>query len=145
MNTGSNLASKAAVVFARVNNNNAFAIRSMSSTANVWVDKNTRVICQGFTGKQVRRSLSYFLFSFASNDSSFIIDDDVSNDEKKRGKRKTPRENLSLFISLFFLPRFFFFFFPLSSSRCVVLFALYDKIIDFICFFFSIFGKQNNF
>ena len=24
-----------------------------SSTANVWVDKNTRVICQGFTGKQV--------------------------------------------------------------------------------------------
>jgi succinyl-CoA synthetase alpha subunit len=27
--------------------------RSMSSTANVWVDKNTRVICQGFTGKQV--------------------------------------------------------------------------------------------
>lgn len=26
--------------------------RSMSSTANVWVDKNTRVICQGFTGKQ---------------------------------------------------------------------------------------------
>jgi len=25
----------------------------MSSTANVWVDKNTRVICQGFTGKQV--------------------------------------------------------------------------------------------
>ena len=28
------------------------AIRSMSSTANVWIDKNTRVICQGFTGKQ---------------------------------------------------------------------------------------------
>jgi len=28
------------------------AVRSMSSTANVWVDKNTRVICQGFTGKQ---------------------------------------------------------------------------------------------
>jgi succinyl-CoA synthetase alpha subunit len=26
--------------------------RSMSSTAKVWVDKNTRVICQGFTGKQ---------------------------------------------------------------------------------------------
>ena len=24
----------------------------MSSTAKVWVDKNTRVICQGFTGKQ---------------------------------------------------------------------------------------------
>lgn len=23
-----------------------------SSTANVWIDKNTRVICQGFTGKQ---------------------------------------------------------------------------------------------
>lgn len=26
--------------------------RSMSSSAKVWVDKNTRVICQGFTGKQ---------------------------------------------------------------------------------------------
>lgn len=26
--------------------------RTMSSTAKVWVDKNTRVICQGFTGKQ---------------------------------------------------------------------------------------------
>jgi len=29
-------------------------VRQMSSTAKVWVDKNTRVICQGFTGKQVR-------------------------------------------------------------------------------------------
>ena len=28
------------------------ASRSMSATANVWIDKNTRVICQGFTGKQ---------------------------------------------------------------------------------------------
>lgn len=28
------------------------ATRCMSSTANVWIDKNTRVICQGFTGKQ---------------------------------------------------------------------------------------------
>jgi len=26
--------------------------RSLSATANVWVDKNTKVICQGFTGKQ---------------------------------------------------------------------------------------------
>ncbi|KAJ1405902.1 alpha subunit of succinate--CoA ligase [Ochromonadaceae sp. CCMP2298] len=26
--------------------------RSMSATAKVWIDKNTRVICQGFTGKQ---------------------------------------------------------------------------------------------
>ena len=33
--------------------NNAGSIRSMSATAKVWVDKNTRVICQGFTGKQV--------------------------------------------------------------------------------------------
>lgn len=30
----------------------AGARRLMSSTARVWVDKNTRVICQGFTGKQ---------------------------------------------------------------------------------------------
>ena len=27
--------------------------RAMSSTAKVWVDENTKVICQGFTGKQV--------------------------------------------------------------------------------------------
>jgi len=35
----------------------ATACRSMSSTANVWVDKNTKVLCQGFTGKQVRVGL----------------------------------------------------------------------------------------
>jgi len=40
------LASKVAAVVSRP------SVRSMSSTANVWVDKNTRVICQGFTGKQ---------------------------------------------------------------------------------------------
>mmetsp|Transcript_9951 Transcript_9951/g.21698 ORF Transcript_9951/g.21698 Transcript_9951/m.21698 type:complete len:324 (+) Transcript_9951:113-1084(+) len=28
------------------------SVRQMSSTAHVWVDKNTKVICQGFTGKQ---------------------------------------------------------------------------------------------
>lgn len=33
---------------------NSNTTRLMSSTAKVWVDKNTRVICQGFTGKQVR-------------------------------------------------------------------------------------------
>ena len=26
--------------------------RNLSSTAKVWIDKNTKVICQGFTGKQ---------------------------------------------------------------------------------------------
>ena len=26
----------------------------MSANAKVWIDKDTRVICQGFTGKQVR-------------------------------------------------------------------------------------------
>jgi succinyl-CoA synthetase alpha subunit len=31
--------------------------RQMSSTAKVWVDKNTKVICQGFTGKQVSQKL----------------------------------------------------------------------------------------
>eukprot|EP01033_Poteriospumella_lacustris_P020928 gene20929-15439_t len=30
----------------------ALSQRRMSSTAKVWIDKNTRVICQGFTGKQ---------------------------------------------------------------------------------------------
>jgi len=29
--------------------------RAMSTSAKVWVDKDTRVICQGFTGKQVRQ------------------------------------------------------------------------------------------
>ena len=32
--------------------------RSMSASAKVWVNKDTKVICQGFTGKQVG------LFSF---------------------------------------------------------------------------------
>ena len=38
------------------NNNNSISSSSryMSATAKVWIDKNTRVICQGFTGKQVR-------------------------------------------------------------------------------------------
>eukprot|EP00934_Nitzschia_sp_Nitz4_P008560 Nitzschia sp. Nitz4//scaffold116_size91068//42378//43648//NITZ4_004955-RA/size91068-augustus-gene-0.53-mRNA-1//1//CDS//3329533569//8550//frame0 len=31
---------------------NRSGVRQMSSTAKVWVDKNTKVICQGFTGKQ---------------------------------------------------------------------------------------------
>jgi len=33
--------------------------RSLSANAKVWVNKDTRVICQGFTGKQVRNT---FLF-----------------------------------------------------------------------------------
>jgi hypothetical protein len=28
----------------------------LSSTAKVWIDQNTKVICQGFTGKQVQYS-----------------------------------------------------------------------------------------
>ena len=28
--------------------------RLMSANAKVWIDKDTKVICQGFTGKQVR-------------------------------------------------------------------------------------------
>ena len=39
-------------------------VRQMSSTAKVWVDKNTRVICQGFTGKQVRRNGEISTLSF---------------------------------------------------------------------------------
>ena len=37
----------------------AAASRNMSSTAKVWVDKNTKVICQGFTGKQVCGYLAF--------------------------------------------------------------------------------------
>lgn len=33
----------------------AQASRSMSASAKVWINKDTKVICQGFTGKQVRR------------------------------------------------------------------------------------------
>jgi len=43
----STLNNKSRLIFARLQGR-----RSMSSTANVWVDKNTKVICQGFTGKQ---------------------------------------------------------------------------------------------
>ncbi len=34
----------------------AGVVRAMSSTAKVWIDENTKVICQGFTGKQVKIS-----------------------------------------------------------------------------------------
>jgi succinyl-CoA synthetase alpha subunit len=27
-------------------------VRSLSASAKVWIDKDTKVICQGFTGKQ---------------------------------------------------------------------------------------------
>ena len=43
---GSNLARNA------LRSNKGLRARSMSSTAKVFVDKNTKVICQGFTGKQ---------------------------------------------------------------------------------------------
>jgi hypothetical protein len=33
----------------------ASASRSMSASAKVWINKDTKVICQGFTGKQVRK------------------------------------------------------------------------------------------
>ena len=39
------------------NNHIIRSSRYMSATAKVWIDKNTRVICQGFTGKQVRTFL----------------------------------------------------------------------------------------
>lgn len=32
----------------------AQATRSMSASAKVWINKDTKVICQGFTGKQVK-------------------------------------------------------------------------------------------
>lgn len=41
-------ARRAAVIVAR----NGGSSRNMSSTAKVWIDKNTKVIVQGFTGKQ---------------------------------------------------------------------------------------------
>lgn len=37
-----------------------------SSTAKVWIDKNTKVICQGFTGKQV-------IYKIYKNRQHFIV------------------------------------------------------------------------
>ena len=50
----SRLSSKVAA-FAVGRGSSAVGVRSMSASANVWVNKDTRVICQGFTGKQVGR------------------------------------------------------------------------------------------
>jgi hypothetical protein len=36
----------------------AQAARNMSASAKVWINKDTKVICQGFTGKQVRSALA---------------------------------------------------------------------------------------
>lgn len=33
--------------------------KHFSANAKVWIDKDTRVICQGFTGKQVRYYIQY--------------------------------------------------------------------------------------
>jgi hypothetical protein len=44
---------KAATTQIQSTNNISRSSRHMSATAKVWIDKNTRVICQGFTGKQV--------------------------------------------------------------------------------------------
>jgi uncharacterized protein (UPF0333 family) len=41
-------------IAARTNSTSHQASRAMSANAKVWIDKDTRVICQGFTGKQVR-------------------------------------------------------------------------------------------
>ena len=52
--------------------------RSMSATAKVWIDENTRVICQGFTGKQVcvcvcTNAQNMFLVSLYSYNNVYII------------------------------------------------------------------------
>lgn len=44
--------SRIATRAARATLEKAGGSRAMSSTAKVWVDKNTRVMVQGFTGKQ---------------------------------------------------------------------------------------------
>ena len=41
-----------AVVFKSAQNSKVLSSRSMSSSARVWINKDTKVICQGFTGKQ---------------------------------------------------------------------------------------------
>ena len=50
-------------------------MRAMSSTAKVWVDKNTRVLCQGFTGKQVRQNTHMY----ASPQSAVVVVGNVAH------------------------------------------------------------------
>lgn len=76
----SSIASSCGRVATAARRASAASVRSMSANAKVWIDKDTRVICQGFTGKQVRlqscaaltqvnelpSSISYFLLSIGN-------------------------------------------------------------------------------
>jgi hypothetical protein len=51
----------------------AAAARSLSTTAKVWVDDNTKVVCQGFTGKQVCAKMMETVFRAAAATCVFAL------------------------------------------------------------------------
>jgi hypothetical protein len=68
---------------------NTMSIRCMSASAKVWVNKETRVICQGFTGKQVRHvsccsCYSPFCCAFVVSSPLRITHSELTNDHQNQ-------------------------------------------------------------
>lgn len=65
MNTTNLISNKSRILFAKLSSSCSSSNvgittgrRAMSANAKVWIDKDTKVICQGFTGKQVRNKIT---------------------------------------------------------------------------------------